>query len=68
MNLETFEKNLKSHNTNLSEMLSAILETEVENQALLRTILINQAIQFEKFTQVKQQANMSRSSLRQSTN
>lgn len=48
MNLEAFEKNLNSHYTNLSEMLSAILETEVENQAFLRTLLINQAILFEK--------------------
>jgi hypothetical protein len=28
-------------------MLSAILETEIENQAILRTLLVNQAIMFE---------------------
>jgi len=48
MDLEAFEKNINSHDSSLSEMLSAVLETEIENQALLRTLLMNQAILFEK--------------------
>lgn len=47
MDIEEFEKNINSNDSSLTEMLSAILETEIENQALLRTLLVNQAIMFE---------------------
>lgn len=48
MNIEEIERNLNSHRTDIVSLLSALLETEIENQALLRVILINQAYQAEK--------------------
>jgi hypothetical protein len=48
MNFEDFEQNINKHDVKLSEMLSAIIETEAENQALLLVILRNQALMFQK--------------------
>jgi len=44
MNLKDFEDKLGSHSISFESLASLILETEVENQALLRMILRNQAI------------------------
>ena len=43
MNLKDFEEQLGSHSISFESLASLILETEVENQALLRIILRNQA-------------------------
>lgn len=45
MKIQDFEGGLGSHSLRLDSLISCILETEVENQALLRMILRNQANQ-----------------------
>lgn len=43
MNLKDFEDQLGSHSISFESLASLILETEVENQALMRVVLRNQA-------------------------
>lgn len=48
MDLENFEKDLNKHTMDLGEAIGALVEIEVMNQAILKTILQNQALQFEQ--------------------